>query len=544
MKTIILEAFKHTRFSAMALAPPKFENQRLVIAPETLRCLSQEAFKRLAFYTRESHLSLLAAALDDSAASENDRLVIETLLRNAEVAARGELALCQDTGTASIYGWKDNSVSMAADDAEELSEGAALAYKENHLRASMIASSSFFDEYNTGDNLPAHCQIFASPDSSEGPAYRFLFAAKGGGSANKTAYFAMTKALLEEKAFRVFLEEKIISLGTAACPPYRLAVVVGGQSPEFNLEILKLATTEILDYAPAFADGEDEAEFRSRGWIRRDPYWESQVMEIGRASGLGAQFGGRHLLLDARVIRLPRHAASCPVSIGVSCSAHRNMLGYIDSTGVYLEALAEQPGVWLREHGISLSGAEAGGSLPAINLNRPMNEIRADLGRLKTGDRVLLSGKLLVARDAAHLKWHALIAEGREPSSYIFNHPIYYAGPAATPPGKIIGSIGPTTAQRMDPYAEELMSRGASLITVSKGNRSPAYTAACKKYGGFYLGAIGGAAALPAEENILSQELIDFPELGMEAVRLIEVRDFPVFIIIDNKGNELYRSMI
>jgi fumarate hydratase class I len=531
MKIVITEAFKHTRFSALSLAPPKIENQRLIITSESLRRISQEAFKKLAFYMRESHLSLLAAALGDTASSKNDRLVIETLLRNAEVAARGELAICQDTGTASIYGWKDNSVSTAADDAEELSSGAASAYKENHLRASMVAGSSFFDEYNTGDNLPAHCQIFAVPDSGRNLAYRFLFAAKGGGSANKTAYFAMTKALLEEKAFRAFLEEKINGLGTAACPPYRLAVVVGGQSPEFNLEVLKLATTEILDYAPACVDSEDEAESRKRGWIRRDPYWEAQVMEIGRASGLGAQFGGRHLLLDARVIRLPRHAASCPVSIGVSCSAHRNMLGYIDAAGVYLETLAEQPGPWLRAQGITLDSMKAADSLPALNLNRPMNEICADLGRLKNGDRVLLSGKLLVARDAAHLKWHTLITGGRELPAYVFKHPIYYAGPAATPPGKIIGSIGPTTAQRMDPYAEELMSRGASLITVSKGNRSPAFAAACKKHGGFYLGAIGGAAALPAEENILAQELVDYPELGMEAVRLIEVRDFPVFIV-------------
>jgi fumarate hydratase class I len=361
----------------------------------------------------------------------------------------------------------------------------------------------------------------------------------------------MTTALLEDKAFRAFLEEKIGLLGTAAWPPYRLAVVVGGQSPEFNLEALKLATTEILDYAPAFAGGEDEAASRTKGWIRRDPYWESQAMEIGRRTGLGAQFGGRHLLLDARVLRLPRHAASCPVSIGVSCSAHRNMLGYIDATGVYLEALAERPR--LRGHGMAGAGnagdgynrrgTSAGNDPPVINLNRPMDEIRAELAALKTGDRVLLSVKLLVARDAAHLKWHALIAEGRELPPYVFSHPIYYAGPSATPPGKIIGSIGPTTAQRMDPYAEELMSRGASLITVAKGNRSPAFSTACKKYGGFYLGAIGGAAALPAEENIISQELIDYPELGMEAVRLIEVRDFLAFIVVDDKGNDLYVNL-
>ncbi|MDR1210709.1 MAG: FumA C-terminus/TtdB family hydratase beta subunit [Spirochaetaceae bacterium] len=557
MRNIILSAFTHTRFSALDAEIPRLENNRLVLPPGLLKTLSREAFRRIAFYMRESHLGLLTAALNDSMSSENEKLVLNTMLKNAEVAAGGELALCQDTGTASIYGWKDNSVVTAGDDEEELSAGAALAYNENNLRASMVAASSFFDEYNTGDNLPAQCHIAACPDSAGGPAFRFLFVAKGGGSSNKTAYFSMTKALLEEKAFRAFLEEKIRLLGTAACPPYRLALVAGGQSPEYNLEVLKLATSEILDYAPAFVPGESRDESRSKGWIRRDRYWEDRIMEIGRETGLGAQFGGKHLLLDVRVIRLPRHAASVPVSIGVSCSAHRNMLGYIDDAGVYLENLVEQPSVWLKERGISTlslqpgasggpvpgggtSGGGTSGSPAVIDLNRPMRAILADLDRFTTGGRMLLSGKLIVARDAAHLNWHTLISSGKELPSYIFEHPIYYAGPSATPPGKICGSIGPTTAQRMDPYADELMSLGAALITLSKGNRSPAWTAACKKYGGFYLGAIGGAAALPAENNILSQKIIDYPELGMEAVRLIEVRDFPVFMVVDNKGNELY----
>ncbi|MDR1178276.1 MAG: FumA C-terminus/TtdB family hydratase beta subunit [Spirochaetaceae bacterium] len=570
MRAIILSAFTHTRFSALNIEIPRLENKRLFLPPGLLKTLSREAFRRIAFYMRENHLGLLAAALNDSESSENEKLVLKTMLKNAEVAARGELALCQDTGTASIYGWKDNSVVTGYDDEEELSAGAVLAYNENNLRASMVAASSFFDEYNTGDNLPVQCHIAACPDSAGGPVYRFLFVAKGGGSSNKTAYFSMTKALLEEKAFGVFLEEKIRLLGTAACPPYRLALVAGGQSPEYNLEVLKLATSEILDYAPAFVPGENRDESRSRGWIRRDRYWEDRIMEIGRRTGLGAQFGGKHLLLDVRVIRLPRHAASFPVSIGVSCSAHRNMLGYVDAAGVYLENLVEQPPVWLKERGISAlslqSGASGGatpggtasdGAIPGggtscgrtyggpavIDLNRPMREILAGLGRFKTGDRMLLSGKLIVARDAAHLNWHTLLSGGKELPSYIFEHPIYYAGPSAAPPGKISGSIGPTTAQRMDPYAGELMSLGASLITLSKGNRSPAWTAACKKYGGFYLGAIGGAAALPAEENILSQKIIDYPELGMEAVRLIEVRDFPVFMVVDNRGNDLYEQL-
>ncbi|MDR1430484.1 MAG: FumA C-terminus/TtdB family hydratase beta subunit [Spirochaetaceae bacterium] len=547
MRNIILDAFTHTRFGALDTAIPRIENGRLLLPRGLLAALSKEAFRRIAFYLRESHLGLLAAALNDRESSENEKLVLETMLKNAEIASRGELALCQDTGTASIYGWKDNSVVTSGDDEEELSSGAAQAYRENNLRFSMVAASSFFDEYNTGDNLPSQCHIAACPDSPGGPAFRFLFVSKGGGSSNKTAYFSMTKALLEEKAFAAFLEEKIRLLGTAACPPYRLAVVAGGQSPEFNLEVLKLATSEILDYAPAFVPGESPAESRLKPWMRRDKYWEERIMDIGRGTGLGAQFGGKHLLLDARVIRLPRHAASFPVSIGVSCSAHRNMLACIDAAGVHLEELVEQPSAWLKKKGHPALSVQSGGNSssapPLIDLNRPIKEILADLGRFTAGDRLLLSGKLIVARDAAHLNWHTLISSGKNLPPYTGKHPIYYAGPAATPPGKISGSIGPTTAQRMDPYAGELMSRGAALITLSKGNRGSSWTAACKKYGGFYLGAIGGAAALPAEENILSQKIIDYPELGMEAVRLIEVKNFPVFMVIDNRGNELYGQL-
>jgi fumarate hydratase class I len=352
---------------------------------------------------------------------------------------------------------------------------------------------------------------------------------------------------LEEKAFDAFLEAEIPALGTAACPPYRLAVVVGGTSPEYNLEVLKLATTEILDGAPLFAPPGGPAG-QNRGWIFRDPYWENRVMEIARKSGLGAQFGGTSLLLDARVLRLSRHAASCPVSIGVSCNAHRNLLAYIDGEGLHLEKLAENPRefperclvsgtvpVW----GMETSG-DTGEVVPRICLDRPLGEIRTALSRLRVGDRTLLSGKLLLARDAAHLRWHALIKRGQGLPEYLFRYPVYYGGPAVTPPGKVIGSLGPTTAQRMDPYGEELMSRGASLITLAKGNRSPQWRAACKKYGGFYLGAIGGAAALSAERHILSGEIIDYPELGMEAVRLIEVRDLPAFLLIDDTGVGLY----
>ncbi|GHV67807.1 fumarate hydratase class I [Spirochaetia bacterium] len=524
---IIDKAFSGCSFRHVDTGPlgPQFREGRLFIPPELLERAALEGFGDLGFYFRESHLKLLAARLDDSASSANDKFVISTLLKNAAIAARGELALCQDTGTAIVYAWKDESVYTGVDDVSLLEKGIARAYKKNHFRSSQVGASSFFDEYDTGNNLPAQVEIKSTCDvDPAGPRYRFLFAAKGGGSSNKTGLFPMTKSLLEEKNFSAFLEEKINALGTAACPPYRLAVVVGGSSPEFNLEVLKLATTEILDGAPFF--GEEHPEGNR---IFRDRYWEERAMEMGRRSGLGAQFGGNDLLLDVRVLRLPRHAASCPVSIGVSCAAHRNMLAFIDRGGLHLESLVRSlrevvPGTFSDARGI------APGIAPGIDLDRPMDDIRRDLAALPPGTAVLLSGKLLVARDAAHLKWHELLAAGENLPGYLYHHPVYYAGPAATPPGKIIGSLGPTTAQRMDPYADELMRRGVTLVTLAKGNRSAAWKEACTKYGGFYLGTIGGAAALLAEEHVTSSELIDYPELGMEAVRLITVRDLPAFI--------------
>jgi fumarate hydratase class I len=542
LRPLISRAFQKTHFRTLGLSgdKPVFTGGRLCIPPVLLRRLAEEAFGALAFYFRESHLELLARPLGSPELSPNDRLVLSSLLENAVIAARGELALCQDTGTAVVYGWKDEGVYTGADDGAELEEGIVRAYEKNHLRFSQTAPASFFDEYPTGNNLPAQIRLEALPGEAANPGYRFLFVAKGGGSSNKTAYFSKTKALLEEKAFEAFLETQIPALGTAACPPYRLAVVVGGTSPEFNLEILKLATTEILDGAPFF-DVPGGSAGQNRGWIFRDAYWENRIMEIGRKSGLGAQFGGTSFLLDVRVLRLPRHAASCPVSIGVSCNAHRNLLGFIDGEGIHLEKLVEDPGEFLAGWGIAISdlGDHAkppGEDLPRINLDRPMGEILAALSRLRAGARVLLSGKLLVARDAAHLRWHKRLSRGQALPDYLFKHPVYYGGPAATPPGKVIGSLGPTTAQRMDPYAEEFMSRGASLVTLAKGDRSSPWRDACKKYGGFYLGAIGGSAALSAERHVLSEEIIDYPELGMEAVRLIEVRDLPAFILIDDTG--------
>ncbi|GAB1481467.1 fumarate hydratase [Treponema sp.] len=526
---------------------------RLFIAPDTLRSLSERAFTDIAFYLRRSHLAALSELLEDPSSSANDLYVIETLLRNALIASRRELPLCQDTGTATLVGWKDEGIHTGVDDCAEIEEGARRAYARGNLRSSQVASLTFFKEFDTGNNLPAQVHLEASPDGEEGPALRLLFVAKGGGSANKTSLFQMTKALLEKEPFEAFLREKVAALGVAACPPYRLCVVVGGTSAEENLRILKLATTEILDAAPLLPQKDEKpSQASAHNCLKRDPYWEQKLGEIAQESGLGAQFGGSALALDTRVFRLPRHAGSCPVSMGVSCSAHRNALAYIDASGVWLEALEKNPAEYLLHRGgrsariaeafLANKKASSGPEDHRIDLDKGMREVCSNLHKLKVGDRVLLNGSLLVARDAAHLKWHELLAEGKELPSYLKEHPIYYAGPADTPEGKAIGSFGPTTAQRMDAYAEELMSEGASLITLAKGNRAQSWTAACKKYGGFYLGTVGGAAALLAEENILSSSIIDYSELGMEAVRLIMVRDLVAFIITDDKGNDLFST--
>ncbi|MDR1373551.1 MAG: fumarate hydratase [Treponema sp.] len=543
---LIEKAFSSTEFMLLEGTDRELraENGDLVISPALLRRLSEEGFKRLSFYLRRNHLALLAGVCADPGASANDKLVVRTLLENAMTAAKGEFALCQDTGTAIVYGWKNEGVRTGDGDGAELASGIAAAYKNNFLRASQTVPVSFFDEAAMDNNLPAQIRLEAAI-KQEDPAYRFLLIAKGAGSSNKTAYFSMTKALLEEKAFERFLEEKIRALGTAACPPYRLAVVVGGSSPEYNLEILKLATTEILDAAPRIsAVRARTGGALNSGVLFRDPYWESRVMDMSRRTGLGAQFGGTSLALDARVLRLSRHAGSCPVSIGVSCSAHRNLLAFIDARGLHLEKLEENPAAFLRSRGFDLSSGPESAAETAprpVNLDRPMEELCRSLSHVTPGDRLLLSGKLLIARDAAHLNWHRLLAERKPLPTYLFKHPIYYAGPSAVPPGRITGSLGPTTAQRMDPYGEELMSLGASLITLAKGNRSPAWAAACKKYGGFYLGVVGGAAALQAERNLIASEIIDYPELGMEAVRLAEVRDLPAFVVTGDKGGDLYR---
>lgn len=572
IRPIIDAAFSKTTFEPVALDPQLIRNEagRLRIDPSVLTKIAEEAFVRISYNLRPSHLQLWSENFNSSTLGSNDRLVLETLLKNAIISSAGKLPLCQDTGTATIIGWKEESVYTGAEDEAALSTGVLRAYTGHPLRSSQVGFHSLFDEYDTGNNLPAQIHIEAVQDSSDGPEYRFLFVAKGGGSANKTALFQMTKALLEPEAFKAFLAEKIAALGTAACPPYRLAVVVGGTSPEENLSILKLATTEILDPAPTM---ESASKHRHESWLYRDTQWESILMNIARESGLGAQFGGSLLALDARLIRLPRHAGSCPVSIGVSCSAHRNMLAKINLQGLWLEQLEPNPIEFLKQQGgaaaqlaegyqqkkiFPLSIPEHAGSstvppteplaespvLRRINLDRGMKEALEALRGASAGDRLLLSGYLLVARDAAHLKWHEALQRGEALPEYLKRYPIYYAGPAATPEGKVIGSFGPTTAQRMDTYAEELMSRGASLITLAKGNRTKAWREACKTYGGFYLGTIGGAAALIAEENILESEVLDFPELGMEAVRRIRVQDLIAFVIIDDQGRDLYNPSL
>jgi fumarate hydratase class I len=531
--------FAKTEFTAVeTVQKPVFRDGRLFVPPAALEALSEEAFRRLAFFYRRSHLALLAAACGKAATTENERAVIHSLLDNAVIAAEGRLPLCQDTGAACVYAWKPEGLAPGADDRVSLEKGISAAYRKQRLRASTLAPASFFDEYNTGNNLPAQIHIEAAPptENAAPPCYRFLFVAKGGGSSNKTAYFPVSPDILYHDSWDNFLREKIEALGTAACPPYRLALVLGGLSPEQNLQALKLATTELLDDAPYFEaaetspDGGPDASV-SGPLVFRDLFWENRAMEIAEESGLGAQVGGKRLVLDVRVLRLPRHAASCPVSIGVSCAAHRNMLGFINERGVFLEKLEEIPAEFL-ERALKEADSAAPPDIETrkISFDMPMAELCEKLSGFKAGDALLASGNLLVARDAAHLAWRKLLKKGESLPPYLFKYPVFYAGPSETPAGCVIGSIGPTTASRMDGFAEELLSRGASLVTVGKGSRSTLWTEAAHRYGGRYLIAAGGAAALIASRHIVSVKIIDYPELAMEAVRLLEVKDLRLFV--------------
>ncbi len=494
----------------------------LKVAPEGLNLLAREAFHDVSFYLRASHLQMLANILEDPEASDNDKFVAYTMLLNQAVAADGELPTCQDTGTAIVIGKKGEDVYTGANDAEWLSKGVYETYRDCNLRYSQVVPFTMTDEKNSATNLPAQIDLYAT----HGNKYEFLFLTKGGGSANKTFLYQQTKALLNEESLTKFITEKIKDLGTSACPPYHLAVVIGGTSADANLTTVQKASAHY--YAPLPPSGNEG------GRAFRDLEWEEKIKQICQKSGVGAQFGGKYLVHDVRVIRLPRHAASCPVGIGVSCSADRNIKAKITEEGIFLEQLEKNPARFLP--------TQAPGLAPAveIDLDKGMDAVRAELTKYPIKTRLNIKGTLIVARDIAHAQIKKMLDEGKPMPDYFKNHPIYYAGPAKTPQGMASGSFGPTTAGRMDPYVDLFQSHGGSMIMVAKGNRSKAVTDACQKHGGFYLGSIGGPAAVLAKNSIKSVEVVDFPELGMEAVRKIYVENFPAFIIVDDKGNDFF----
>lgn len=497
----------------------------LKVDPKGLELLAKEAIHDVSFYLRATHLEKLANILKDPEASDNDRFVAHTMLLNQVVSAEGELPTCQDTGTAIVIGKKGENVWTGGHDAEALSKGIFETYKEKNLRYSMVVPYTMFDEKNTGTNLPAQIDIYAEGDNS----YEFLFITKGGGSGNKTFLYQQTKALLTEEALTKFIKEKIKDLGTSACPPYHLALVIGGTSAEANLTTVKKASTGYLDHLPT--QGNDG------GQAFRDLEWEAKVQKICEESTIGAQFGGKYFVHDVKVIRLPRHAASCPVGLGVSCSADRNIKAKITADGIYLEQLEKNPARFVPERAPELAAPIN------IDLDRPMEEVLKELSKYPIKTRLNLSGTLIVARDIAHARIKKMIDEGKPMPEYFKKHPVYYAGPAKTPKGMASGSFGPTTAGRMDSYVDLFQSLGGSMIMVAKGNRSKAVTDSCKKHGGFYLGSIGGPAAILAKDSIKSVEVVDFEELGMEAVRKIRVENFPAFIIVDDKGNDFFEAM-
>jgi fumarate hydratase class I len=502
-----------------------FEGREILkVDPRTLAFLAQQAFHDTSFMLRTRHLEQVAAILDDSEASENDRYVALTLLKNAEIAAQGILPMCQDTGTAAVFAKKGQQVWTGANDAEWISKGVYECFTKENLRYSQTAPTDMWHEVNTGTNLPAQIDIFAT----EGAKYEFLFVAKGGGSANKMFLFQETKALLNPKSFEKFVAEKLPLLGTSACPPYHLVFVVGGTSAEACMKTLKLTSAKYLDALPTTGN--------EHGRAFRDLAMEEKVLQIARATGIGAQFGGKYFALDVRVVRLPRHGASCPVAMGVSCSADRNIKAKITKDGVFLEKMDPTPGRFIPAALRTLKDDH----IVRIDLNRPMRDILAELSKYPVTTRVSLSGPLIVARDIAHAKLKERIDAGQGLPQYLKDHPVYYAGPAKTPVGYASGSFGPTTAGRMDSYVDLFQSHGGSMVMLAKGNRSLQVTNACQKHGGFYLGSIGGPAAILAQENIRKVEVLEYPELGMEAVWKIEVEDFPAFILVDDKGNDFF----
>jgi fumarate hydratase class I len=523
------DATEYRKLTDEHVSVDRFDGQDVLkVDPEALRRLAREATREISFLLRPAHLRKVAAILDDPEATDNDRNVALAMLRNAEISAEFVLPFCQDTGTATVVAKKGQRVWTGVKDEEWISRGIWETWQKENLRYSQTVPLRMFDEKNSGDNLPAQIDIYAS----SGMSYDFLFVAKGGGSANKTFLFQQTKAVLNPESLRAFLTEKMKSLGTAACPPYHLAFVVGGTSAEACLKTVKLASTGYLDGLPT--SGND------RGQAFRDTEMEAAMLDAAQRSGFGAQFGGKYFALDVRVVRLPRHGASCPIGVGVSCSADRNARARIDRDGIWLEVLEREPGRLIPSR---FRDATDAGAVP-VDLNRPMAEILAELSRHPVTTRLALTGTLVVARDIAHAKIKERLERGEGMPGYLKDHPVYYAGPAKTPKGLPSGSFGPTTAGRMDAYVDLFQSHGGSLVMIAKGNRSPQVTEACRKHGGFYLGSIGGPAALLAKEHIRKVEVLEYPELGMEAVWRIEVEDFPAFILVDDKGNDFFRQMV
>ena len=505
-----------------------FEGQEILkIEPEALTLLAQHAFHDVEFLLRPEHQAQVANILSDPEASDNDKFVALTFLRNAEISAKGILPFCQDTGTAIISGKKGQNVWTGFNDEEALSKGVYNTFTQDNLRYSQNAPLDMYNEVNTGTNLPAQIDLYAI----QGNEYKFLFVAKGGGSANKTYLYQETKALLNPGKLESFLIEKMKSLGTAACPPYHIAFAIGGTSAETNLKTVKLASTKYYDNLPTSGN--------EGGRAFRDLEMEERLLKAAQDLGLGAQFGGKFFAHDIRVVRLPRHGASCPVGMGVSCSADRNIKGKINKEGVWLEKMEDNPARLIPEE--DRNAGESGGV--KIDLNRPMKEILAELANYPVSTRLSLTGTIIVGRDIAHAKLQERLDNGEDLPQYIKDHPIYYAGPAKTPKGYASGSMGPTTAGRMDSYVDSFQSHGGSLIMIAKGNRSKQVTDACHKHGGFYLGSIGGPAAILAQNSIKSLEVVEYPELGMEAIWKIEVVDFPAFILVDDKGNDFFQQI-
>jgi fumarate hydratase class I len=501
--------------------------EMLVVSHEALRQLSEAAFTDINHLLRPAHLKQLRKILDDPEASDNDKFVAYDFLKNANIAAGGVLPMCQDTGTAIIMGKKGRMIFTAGDDEAALAEGARDAYLKRNLRYSQLAPISMFEEKNTKSNMPAQVEIYAEGED----AYKFLFIAKGGGSANKAFLFQATPSILTHDRMIAFLKEKVLTLGTAACPPYHLAIVIGGTSAEMTMKTVKLASTKYLDELPTKGS--------EYGHAFRDLEMEQEVLKLTQATGVGAQFGGKYFCHDVRVIRLPRHGASLPIGLGVSCAADRQALGKITRDGVFLEELEHNPAQYLPD----VDQEKLGGAVVKIDLNRPIKDILAQLSKYPPKTRLSLSGPMIVARDLAHAKLRERLDAGQGLPGYFKNHPIYYAGPAKTPAGYASGAFGPTTAGRMDSFIEQFQAAGGSLISLAKGNRSSQVRDACKKHGGFYLASIGGSAANLAEHCIKKVEVQEYPELGMEAIWRIEVENFPAFIVIDDKGNDFFKEL-